>query len=319
MNTTPKFVIVSPRQNSGGAIVLHKLCLILQRLGYKSRIFYSPTFKEKTNNSFCAYLKKWIYYLFHDTKRLIFSKLFPSFFKNKLSYKGFFYKPVKGCRRKFLPIVDKDTIVIYPETIENNPLRAKNTVFWMLYNYPNNNLKNMNKCLYVAYREIFNNKVLNPKNNILHVTNFDFDLFNNPNEKRHGNCYIIRKGRNRKDLPTTFDGPIIDNLTEPQIADVFKHTERCYSYDTQTGYCILANLCGCLPIIVPEEGKKREDYLGKNEEAKGYGKAYGDTPSEIEYALKTQHKVKEYLLEMEKEDYENVKEFVKTCLDYFNT
>ena len=173
----------------------------------------------------------------------------------------------------------------------------------------------MNKCLVFSFREIFNNPILNPDNKILSLNHFDFDLFNNPNEKREGNCYIIRKGKNRKDLPKTFDGPIIDNLTEPQIAEVFKHTKRCYSYDTQTSYCSLASLCGCIPIIVPEEGKKREDYLSKGEF--GYGRAYGDTPSEIEYAIKTQEKLKKNLIQKEKEDFDNVKKFVDICLNYF--
>ncbi|MBP5469175.1 MAG: hypothetical protein J6Z11_08025 [Candidatus Riflebacteria bacterium] len=317
MNSKPKFVIVSPIHQNGGTIVLHKLCLTLQNLGYDSRIFYSPTFHN--NEKRIYYYLKLFDLMFRDFKKYILAKLFPSFFINNPKYKGYFYNPVRGCKRKFLPFVDKNTIVIYPELIENNPLRAKNTVFWLLYHYNKNELQNMNKCLVMAFREIFNNSVLNPENRILHLTNFDFDLFNNPNEKRQGNCYIIRKGKNRKDLPKTFDGPIIDNLTEPQIAEVFKHTERCYSYDTQTGYCTLATLCGCLPIIVPEEGKKREDYISKYEINSGYGLAYGDTPSEIEYALKTQHKVKEYILQTEKEDYENVKNFANMCLNFFKS
>lgn len=315
MNTKLKFVIVSPRQNSGGAIVLHKLCLLLQNLGYDSRIFYSPLFNNKDKNVRLNYLKEWIRYIIHDAKRILLAYLFPKAFEKKPSYKGYFYTPIKGCKRKLLPFVDKNTIVIYPETIENNPLRAKNTVFWLLYHYTNNKLHNMNNCLVFAFREIFNNPLLNPDDKILTLTHFDFDLFNNPNKKRQGNCYIIRKGKNRKDLPNTFDGPIIDNLTEPQIAEIFKNTEICYSYDTQTSYCTLASLCGCIPVVVPEEGKKREDYLSKGEF--GYGRAYGSTPSEIEYAIKTQRKLKEGLMQLEEENLEKVKKFVDICLNYF--
>ena len=35
-----KFVIVSPRQTGGGAIVLHKLCKLLADRGYDAKIFH---------------------------------------------------------------------------------------------------------------------------------------------------------------------------------------------------------------------------------------------------------------------------------------
>ena len=43
MNKKYKFIIVSPRQHSGGAIVLHLLCKLLQNRGYDAKIFYTMT------------------------------------------------------------------------------------------------------------------------------------------------------------------------------------------------------------------------------------------------------------------------------------
>ena len=34
-----RFIVVSPRQRSGGSIVLHKLCKYLEKQGHEARVF----------------------------------------------------------------------------------------------------------------------------------------------------------------------------------------------------------------------------------------------------------------------------------------
>ena len=48
-------------------------------------------------------------------------------------------------------------------------------------------------------------------------------------------------------------------------------------------------MCGCIPIVMVERGKKREDYL-KNDD-RVYGVAYGDSKEEIKYAVQTKEKL----------------------------
>ena len=90
----------------------------------------------------------------------------------------------------------------------------------------------MKNNLFVCYRQQFNDEVLNPDRYELHTPYFDLDLYRRSNYgDRHGICYIIRKGKNRDDLPNTFDGPIIDDMSEERKVEIFNECEKCiYSW-----------------------------------------------------------------------------------------
>ena len=79
-------------------------------------------------------------------------------------------------------------------------------------------------------------------------------------------------------------------------------TSTTILYDTQTFYASIAALCGCIPIVVPEIGKTKEDYVKKDDHLLGI--AYGDTSTEIEYAIQTREKV---LLRINNRLSENIK------------
>ncbi|MDE6762503.1 MAG: hypothetical protein K2J73_02350, partial [Oscillospiraceae bacterium] len=132
--------------------------------------------------------------------------------------------------------------------------------------------------------------------------------------ERSGNCYVIRKGRNRTDLPSEFDGPILDDLTEEKIVEAFNTYKYCYFYDTQTFYSSIAAVCGCIPIVVCETGKSKEDYR-PNEKA--YGIAYEETESEIQYAIRTRQHLVEQIREMELDNEKEICDFIELCNKYF--
>ena len=170
----------------------------------------------------------------------------------------------------------------------------------------------MNNNIVLAFREIFNNKILNPECKTLRLTHYDLSIFKNNNTpKTEEKCYIIRKGKNRIDLPKQFDGKIIDGLPEPTIAEIFNQTKYCISYDTQTAYTSLAALCGCIPIIVTEGNKTREDYLTQNE--RGYGKAYGFSKEEISFAISTKNLLEKKYQENEERNQQNLRKFLEYC------
>lgn len=295
-----KFVIVSPRQKYGGAIVLHAICKYLEQLGYDASIYYSDA-----NTTKKGLLGKGIYLY----RTLLF--LWKDLFDDSL-------ESVKGCKRKLLPFFSNDTIVIYPESIYGNPLNAKNVVRYFLYfnPYPGDKLAYNNHDLFICYREKFNDWDLNPTGLRVHCSYFDFELYKRINYgKREGTCYILRKGKNRKDIPKSFDGPVIDNLSEEQKVQVFNQCEKCISYDTQTAYSGIAAMCGCISIVIPEPGKKRSDYLSEDDIF--YGVAYGDSENELRFARDSAEMVRvQYQKEIDEGKIE-VEHFAQICGEYF--
>ena len=228
-----------------------------------------------------------------------------------------FDEPIK-CPSRILPYVDKDTIVVYPDVVYGNPLRAKKVVRWFLFHnrFPDSPDAYGDKDLFFCYREIFNDYKLNPSCRKLCLSYFDQNLYKRTNfGERAGNCYIVRKGKNRKDLPKEFDGPVVDNLPENEKVKVFNRCKFCYDYDTQTFYDTIATVCGCIPIVVMEPGKTKADYVGKGD--KDWGRAFGNSPEEIDKAVKTRDSL---LGTLNFDDFnkKNVDFFVRTITEYFN-
>lgn len=309
-----KFIIVSPRQIAGGSIVLHLLCKELEDLGYNSKVFYFGSISEDAYRNKILFIKQYILFFFKDLAKLFLARCF------KIEYAGYTYQPVRNIKRKYTPIYNKsNTIVIYPEIIYGNFLKGKNVVRYLLYYSPFKNvLEAYNKNdLFVCYREIFNNPELNPNVNRLNLRNFDSELYRQYNfGKRKGSCYIVRKGKNRNDLPNTFDGVVVDMLPEKEKVAVFNTCEYCYCYDLQTFYSTIACVCGCKVIIVPEDGKTRKDYLTINEKA--YGVAYGTTEAELKYANETRSLVLDRINNQLLKNKAEVENFCNLCEQYFN-
>ena len=313
-----KFLIVSPRQTSGGAIVLHILCKLLMDHGHDAKIFYTA-FDRKYPISYATFLFDHICFLRHDIPRRLKAQLFPKAkFTKKPRYNGYAYFPVKGCQQKYLPTIDDETIVIYPEIVYGNPLCAKKTIYWLLFFNPYKGDANAyaKDALIFTYHELFNDETLNPFGRKLYLQALDEDMWKQTNfGERSGCCYIVHKGHDRADLPKQFDGPVIDKLSKHEIAEILNQKKYCYCYDMYTSYSLIAAMCGCIPIVMLEEGKTRTDCIGKEEE--GYGIAWGNTPEAIEYALATREKMFERVHKMHKENDDAVDSFLVECKRYF--
>lgn len=211
-----KFLIVSPRQTSGGAIVLHLLCKLLMDRGHDAKIFYTAL-KRKYPISYATFLFDHICFLRHDIPRRLKAQLFPKAkFTKKPRYNGHAYFPVKGCQQKYLPTINDETIVIYPEIVYGNPLHAKKTIYWLLFFNPYKGDANAyaKDALIFTYHELFNDETLNPSGRKLYLQALDEDMWKQTNfGERSGCCYIVHKGHDRADLPKQFDGPVIDKLS----------------------------------------------------------------------------------------------------------
>lgn len=318
-----KFVIVSPRQVCGGPIVLHNLCKLLCELGYDARVFYGVTQRRsgkriKNPNLRVAWQR--VSFLTKDAAKSLVARVIGPKRASRIGWlNGYADISVKGCRRKWLPFVDDDTIVVYPEIAYGNYLRAKNVVRWLLYfnQFPDEESQAYgDNDLFYCYRPIFNDSKLNPGRRVLKTPYFDLNLYRRYNfGERSGTCYVIRKGASRPDLPEHFDGVVVDNLSEREKVDVFNSCEFCVSYDMQTAYSQIAALCGCLSIKVLEPGKTKEDYLGEGDGDMGV--AFGFEEEEIARALRTAGMIATKHERLNRTSLENAATFAKDCAEYF--
>lgn len=308
-----KFVIVSPRQSAGGPIVLHALCKYINELGYDAKIFYNKSWEYKEDQK-CRYWFEWFRQTIHDALRCFRAKALK---QKSPKLNGYIDESVKGCPRKYLPFIDDDTVVIYPEIMYGNPLKARNVVRWFLYHNRFDDSAYGENDLFVCYREVFNDWRLNPNGYVLQTPYYDLERYIQKNfGERTGKCYILRKGKNRIDCPSYVDGIIIDDLSENDKVRVFNECEYCISYDTQTAYATIAALCGCISIVIPEIGKNKSDYKGANEVS--YGVAWGFSEEEIAFAKKTRNKIVSMYEELNKNSIDSTRKFIRYCENYFN-
>ena len=311
-----KFVIVSPRQRGGGSIVLHRLCQCLNEAGYDARILYAHAFSiEGQTKAF--FWMKWVY---RTTEDVFLSALYRIFkntrFGNSTVFKYYQYTPIKNCPIKHLPIIDEDTVLVYPDIFYGNIFNAKNVVRWFLYYNRFGKEAYGKNDLFFAYRDVFNDEKFNPDSRKLYLAYYDLNLYKRSNfGPRSGKCYIVRKGQKRVDLPESFDGPVLDDLQEEEKVKIMNECEYCISYDTQTAYTAIAAICGCISVIVPEKGKTWADYRTKGETH--YGEALGFSKEEIEYAQKTAGKVIERYQKINADGIRVAEEFAVECKNYF--
>lgn len=291
-----RIIIVRPHSASGGALVLAALCRLLCERGIDARLFdihVEPTRRTKL-------WKFWSSWIKHILRFLIYPLLCrfnnPNSPRYKI-YQTFLREPIEGVKLQWNPFFSrKNTVVLYPEKVYGNFLKARHVVRWLLYYnpYPNDEKAYGKDDLVIAFRSIFNDEKLNPKGYQLQISWFNNQLYRQYNYgKREGNCYIIRKGANRNDLPTHFDGPVIDSLSEEEKVQVLNKCAYCYSYDLQTFYSAIAAICGCISVVVLEPGKEKEDYYSVADLENQDGVAYGNTPEEIKRALATCDKLLE--------------------------
>lgn len=304
MKQIKKIVIVNTTWYCGGSVVLSELSRCLNDLGYDSRLFLFRNFPrtEQETNGFSK--------LRYTLKQ--FKSIIGSLIKSRVVPRH-----LKGCKIQRFPFFSSDTVVLYPEDLFGNPLKAKNVARWFLFHYRYTDVVGAyspSDC-FITYREIFNDEKLNLSGNCVHMVFFDSELYKQTNfGQRCGTCYIVRKGKCRKDLPTSFDGPVIDNLPEEEKVRILNQCEYCISFDTQTFYSQIASVCGCKSIVALEPNKTKDDYLGNDDLPDGV--AFGNSPEELERAASTRQKLIERL-DYSKKNRENAAKFVKIITEHF--
>jgi hypothetical protein len=115
-------------------------------------------------------------------------------------------------------------------------------------------------------------------------------------------------------VPKTFDGPVIDGKSHGEIAKIFNEYEYFVSYDPHTAYTIYARMCGCIPIVIPDNSANAVPPI------KYPFIAYSNSPEEILRAKNSEKEFDEYLQslkETEKDNDRQVLNFVEICKKRF--
>ena len=302
MTSKPRYIINSPPflESSGGIIVLHYLCHLINELGREAYI-YRPelTYQSLGHNE-----------PFNSVSSKVFSRMHAPICTS--------YDPNKD-------------IIVYPEIVTGNPLGAKNVVRWLLYrpgaftgviDYGPDEL-------IFFYQEVFDVPELTQKRGgQLLILYYLSDIYKQTNfGKREGICYLVKKGfekehvhePKRNFLENIFykktNSILIDPLSHEEKAAAFNQCEIFISYDPITLYLQYAGLCGAIPVVIPDEGVAWEEWQPHINGR--YGIAYGLNQQAIEWAKSTRENLISTIHHYEKSSRDSVENFIKICDENF--
>lgn len=266
LHSVMKFVIVADSfdDRNGGVIALHLLCQRLTEAGETALLWPARPRLQLWRNP-RRYLG-WLRYHLTGQDRLFNTGPFAP----------------RLARSRDLP----GAVVVYPEIIAGNPLGARHVARWLLHKpgFHSGRVDYGKNDLFFYYHDAFYDPGLGDyKDNRLVVTWWNEEYRRYNYGERSGSCYLVKKGRGRPIVHDLRDSVLIDPLSHREKAEAFNRAKYFYTYDARTLYARYAALCGCIPIIVPQPGMTRDQWVSDEEER--YGLAYGD--EEIGWAIAT--------------------------------
>ena len=202
----------------------------------------------------------------------------------------------------------RDSIVVYPEIVLGNPLKARHVVRWLLYR------PGLRDPYQFGPDEMFFRA--GEMSDLPDLTGGAPDLFLwalNPAYRdegrtdRKGACFLVRKGDQKPRIPQTEGAIQIDGLPHEEIAAIFNRCEVFYSYDEASFYSQYAAICGCRSVVVPGLYPSRQDWVREHPVAE-FGVAYG--LDDLAHADATRHRVIDLLRAKEAAGLETVRTFI---------
>ncbi len=285
----------------GGSLAMHKLCHLLNNLGRRASIypgFFCREFRRvRSVRQFggCLLCRwRWLG-------------------NNALFYRRHSPATLSAPYSKHIP---RRFVAIYPEVVSGNPLGAPIVVRWLL-NKPGvltGEAAFGRTDLLLVYAPHFADSAsadvptLELRCQILKTDTFREPV---PAPQRHGSCYILRKGRKRRIVHDLRDSIRVDGMSDQQMAEVFSRVEVCYSYDPYTMLSRYAALCGCLSVVVPQEGVDKQAWRPRA--ADRYGLAYG--LDDAAWARETLPAMKAEMTRIEEHSVEQVERFLAALDD----
>jgi hypothetical protein len=206
-----------------------------------------------------------------------------------------------------------NTVCIYPEITYGNPMNFKNVVRWILNEVGvlsgDSSTWGQNDLAFV-YAEYFSGKESDRIVGELRAFDMNLDYWKNYNLDRDGECYIIRKGKNKILNKHSNNSINMDNYNNQTALELFNKCKRFICYDSECFLAVQAALCGCEVIVIPKDGIDENSWREKFPYFK-YGIAYGE--NNINYVKETLHLVKNHMEYLENESIELTKNFIKIC------
>ena len=309
-------VVASPGfdENSGGVIVLHRLVDQLRKLGHDAYLF-------PLRSDFSRGMKHLVTGL-----------------ANGRGAADHFGYVARGIRNRFpalqrllvppppswdVPVAPSSilrrSVVVYPEGVSGNPLGGAHVVRWLL----NKNGFSKAKVPFAANELTFyylpafleGSENVDP-DNVLRVRWLRHDIYQDRGlGERDGACRLIRKGAftGVGARPADDDAILIDGMSHREMADVFNRTKILYCHDPYTMYAYYAAVCGCIPVVLPQPGLSREQWLAST--IVKHGVAYGE--DDIERAAESRSLLISDMKQAEASDVATVVAFVRKLRDNF--
>lgn len=279
-------------ENNGGVIFMHNLVHELNRMGERAFLWKgAPIYKRGRRER----LRNW------------------------LRPKPMLTNPLLDTPVAHLRDLSADSIVIYPELVRGNPLKARHVVRWLLYK------PGLLHPFSFGSDEMFFRA--GGMSDVLEITGGAPDLYlwkinpayrneNRPN--RRGVCYMVRKGKDKPRIPETeaLDAIQIDGLSHAETNEIFNRCSTFYSYDEATMYSQFAAICGCTSVVVPGMFNSRKEWAGQHSNGR-FGISYGIHPTELDHARTTAPLLLEDLQRKEEESLETVRNFVNLTRQRF--
>ena len=280
------FIICAPDYNpqSGGIIVLHYLCHLLNSLGFNAYITREPGNFEISRFN----LRRPILLLIREYLRNT----------TTVSTNSFFNTP-KLSNLEALKLAQQDsTIVIYGEMVFGNPLAAKNVLRYLLH-IPGNR----SGVIYYGVNEfhiwqgevstVFNYPFSKPAERSAPINYYPSNIFppdlwlsrpplsNDLINTRE--LFTQLEKLDRTDIAIEKNWVCIDNLSLQEQARSFSEADLFISYDEVSFLTVFASLSGCDSVIIPPPGKTIQQW--HPDIIDRYGIAYGF--ENIEWARNT--------------------------------
>ena len=247
----PKFLIAAPSysENSGGGLVLHQLCDLLND---HTDAFIVPMPRGSIIN--------WLN--LNSVERLI--------EEEKQQLVNFKTSPELNTPIYSGKVAQSDSVAVYPEVVFGNPFQFKNVARWVLYDSGFHRGISCTSKGEVEFKfeqgfagasiEGFS-EFSDLRLNILLPKKIDYEelrnnvrrSFEDMHSCRVGTAFCVRKGKYYPHKLIDQNSICIDGRDLQEIRDIFKKVKYFISFDDTTYFSHLAVAYGCYSIILPAE------------------------------------------------------------------
>lgn len=302
-----KFVVMAPSYDEyvGGSICLHKLVHLINDAGYDAYLY--PIF-ENLEFSRRNLLLPMLGLLGDVAYGLL---------KPYRTHRHFHTPIYRGSARD---LESDECVVVYPEIIFGNPVKARNVVRWLLHQpgFHTGKVYYGSNELHVRFNEAireFRYPNSQQADFFLPIIHYPLDIYNQEGvvPQRSGTAYCVRKGEGRAMQHDLTNSTRIDGLPHQEVAAVLKRVETFISYDPYTAYSRFAALCGCDSVVIPEEGVAEAQWYPNPVDR--YGVAYGF--DQIESARETRPLLLQKVQKEHQQSAEATLQFIHACEAFF--